>query len=211
MRRVVLHIEGGRNKTEDVDMRRAFHTFFEELYELGRQYDVAVRFKLHGARQRVYDKFCEAMDNDQDSYPVLLVDSEDPVTQTGACWEHVKQRRNDNWDRPTRAQDDQCQLMVQAVESWLFADPEHLAAYYGQGFQRSSLPNRNNVEDVPKDSHIRALEAASRRTQKGRYHKYKHLPDLLLLIDPQKVKDRAPHCKRIFETLGSRIERRDWL
>ena len=95
--------------------------------------------------------------------------------------------------------------MVQAVEAWLFADPEALQTYYGPEFNVNSLPARQNVEEIPKSDHIGRLEAASHPTRKGLYHKTRHLPDLLSRIDGAKVRERAWHCDRIFVTLSRRL------
>jgi hypothetical protein len=203
--RLHFHIEGGRNrdKVHNTNMRLAFNVFFSELAQHEKS---IVQCTLQGSRSQAYRKFCHALKAKPDDYNVLLVDSENPVQKEGACWQHVKHRPEDNWDRPDGANDDQCQLMVQAIEAWFFADPEALTDYYGKDFRKRSLPHRQNVEDIPKDSHIAALEAATRQTQKRLYHKCNHLPDILTKIDPLKVRKRAPHCDRIFTSLGERIK-----
>ena len=136
---------------------------------------------------------------------MLLVDSEDLVAQWGKCWRHLRERQGDEWKKPAGVTDAQCHLMVQATEAWFFADPEALERYYKQGFQANSLPKRQNVEEIPKGQHIPALEAATRHSQKGVYHKTRHLPDLLGEINAAKVRQRAWHCDRIFVTLSDRL------
>lgn len=69
----------------------------------------------------------------------------------------------------------------------------------------SGLPDRRHVEEVPKSQHIPALEAATRHSQKGLYHKTRHLPDLLGRLDAAKVRERAWHCDQIFVTLSERL------
>ncbi len=191
-------------------MRRAFHLFFNELYQLGKSKHLGVRFILHGSRGQSYTKFCHAIAHSDDVYHVLLVDSEDPVRSYGLCWQHLKGRPDDNWDRPSGVNDDQCQLMCQAIEAWLFADPVSLSEYYGDGFHVKTLSVTSNVEDIPKKTQISNLDAATKDTKKGRYHKYNHLPAILMTIDPLKVKARAPHCARIFDTLAQRITSGTW-
>jgi hypothetical protein len=205
-----FHIEGGRNKTQDVEMRQAFHVFFSELFDAGKSKDVRVTFMLHGGRKQAYEKFCYALSASPEDYHVLLVDSEDPVEREGKCWQHLKRRTDDKWVKPKGSREDQCQLMAQAVEAWLFADPDSLAAYYKQGFQPNSLPDTLNVETIPRSVHVSSLEAATRNTQKKRYHKYDHLPGILMTIDPRKVRSRAPHCERIFSTLQAKIVAGVW-
>lgn len=91
--------------------------------------------------------------------------------------------------------------MVHCMESWLIADPEALAEFYGQGFRVKSLPATPDVEAVPKETIAAALEQATKSTQKGRYHKIRHGPALLGQLDPARVRQRAKHCDRLFVTL----------
>jgi hypothetical protein len=207
---VLFHIEGGRNKTQDIEMRRAFNQFFNEIYQSGNDSNIKVTFMLHGSRRNAYEKFCFALIKNPEVYNVLLVDSEDPVQEFGKCWQHLKDRPDDRWDRPDNVNDDQCQLMCQAIEAWFFADPDGLKSYYGQHFHIGALSRTSNVENIAKRTQINNLETATRGTTKGRYHKYDHLPGILMTIDPLKVKNRAPHCARIFDTLLNRIKSNKW-
>lgn len=93
--------------------------------------------------------------------------------------------------------------MVQMMEAWFLADPEALTAYYGQDFGAKALPGRKNVEDIAKSDIERSLKEATKRTQKGEYHKIRHGSELLTKIDPGKVRKRAPYCDRLLATLAS--------
>ena len=75
------------------------------------------------------------------------MDAERAVGETGP-WQHLKER--DGWNRPEGATDEQCQFMVQAMESWFLADRTALSAYYGQGFQENPLPSNPQIEQVAK-------------------------------------------------------------
>ena len=92
-------------------------------------------------------------------------------------------------------------LMVEAMEAWIVAGAVALKRYYGQNFQVSALPRARNVETVPKQQLFAALDAATRNTQKGRYHKTHHAPELVEILSPSTVRQRAPHCDRLFVTL----------
>jgi hypothetical protein len=208
VRQVLFHVEGEeerRRRGPDIQLRLAFQRFFRELVDIAQGRGISIRFRLHGTRGSAYEKFRDALSAEPDTYHVLLVDSEDPVALLGECWKHLERRAADRWPRPAAADEEQCQLMVQAVEAWLFADPEALASFYGQGFHRNSLPTTADVEEIPKRRHIPSLQAATKDTQKGRYHKIHHLALLLSLLDPKKVRKSAPHCERIFTTLGPRL------
>ncbi len=186
-------------------MRQGFSQFFGELKTLAEENGVGLRCITFQARRHAYEKFCYGLQTEPNALHVLLVDAEAPVATTGACWAHVAFREGDNWPQPDAATDDNIHFMAQAVEAWFFADPDALAAYYGQKFNKSALPKTSNVEDIPTAQHIPQLEAATKATQKGRYDKTDHAPDLLGRVDPTKVRTRAPHCDRLFETLRAKI------
>lgn len=205
MKKVVFYVEGGGNPDADTALRQAFHKFFNELDEQGKANGYALTYKLCGSRRLTYEIFCFERGRDPDSTHLLLVDSEAPVATPGACWQHLKDRPGDGWERPDGATDADCHLMVQAMEAWFFADPDALAKFYKQNFNANALPKTQNVEDIPKSRHIDALEAATKATQKKRYHKTRHAPQILEALDPVKVRRRAPHCERLFATVAALI------
>ncbi len=134
------------------------------------------------------------------AFNILLVDSESRVSQPR--WEHL--RRQDRWQVPDLPEE-HCHFMVCTIEAWLVADPEALAAYYGQGFRRNALPAQTDVETVEKEALISALNRATERTQKGKYHKIEHCSAILKRLDPARVRSRARHCDLLFKTLEARI------
>ena len=91
--------------------------------------------------------------------------------------------------------------MVQAMESWFLADKQALTDYYDQGFLVGSLPGQPNIELIAKQDVFRALQHASRNTQKGEYHKTRHGFDLLELIDPNRVRAASRHAERLLIVL----------
>jgi hypothetical protein len=202
---IKFHIEGGAGKSQDAGMREGFRKFFAALDEAVRTRGNSIRLVLHGSRRKAYDQFCAALKNEPEAYHVLLVDSEDSVVHRGECWRHLHERQPGGWKKPKGAEEAQCQLMVQAIEAWFFADPDNLKEYYGSEFNAGSLPVHQNVEKIPKSEHLDKLQAASRQTKKGPYHKTRHLPDLLGRIDAAKVRERAWHCDRIFVTLSEKL------
>ncbi len=156
-----------------------------------------------GSRSETCERFLGEMSSSLDEFPVLLVDSDAEVNKapkahlaemTGSAWA---------WDQ---ALEEQVHLMVQTMETWLVADVEALRAYYGRHFKSNVLPKRQDLEKLPKENVGSALARASRRTQKGEYHKIDHASELLSRVDPEKVRRRCRHCKRLFDTLTSVIE-----
>ena len=84
------------------------------------------RVVVCGGRSLAYRDFCVAQAKaDPQFLPVLLVDSESPVTQPDP-WEHIRLRAGDAWQRPTGASADQLHLMVQTMEAWFHADKDVL-------------------------------------------------------------------------------------
>jgi hypothetical protein len=95
--------------------------------------------------------------------------------------------------------------MVQVMEAWIVADIEVFKRFYGQGFNANPIPGQEDVELIAKADLERALIQATRITQKGEYHKTRHGPKILALVDVSKVRNRARHCDRMFTTLGRKI------
>jgi len=191
---VRIYVEGGFQGSTKSDCRSAFRSFLGKAIP-PRSFSVIAS----GSRNDAFEDFREALKRHPGDYIILLVDSEQPVT-TGP-WQHLKDRTGDNWLRPTKASEDQAHLMVQVMESWFLADKQVLTEYYGQGFLAGSLPGQPNIELVAKQDVFNALQHASRKTQKGEYHKTRHGFDLLELINPKRVRTASPHAERFLAVL----------
>ena len=111
----------------------------------------------------------------------------------------------DDWDM-TGTDANSVHLMVQTMETWIVADADALARYYGQHFNARALPGAANLERVAKRDVEDALRRATERTQKGRYHKIRHASELLQRMDAETVKTRCHHCRRLFDDLGQMID-----
>jgi hypothetical protein len=96
--------------------------------------------------------------------------------------------------------------MVQLMEAWFLADPEAVEAYYGKaGFSSKTIGGTQDVEAVPKSEVLRRLKAATKDTSKGAYHKVRHAPRLLELLDASRVTERAQHCRELFDAVLAKI------
>ncbi len=91
------------------------------------------------------------------------------------------------------------------MESWFHADKNALEAFYKDGFRRKALSANPKVEEIPKQDLTRGLKAATKDTAQGEYHKTKHAPALLELIDPDLVCEAAPNCERLFKAVLNRL------
>jgi len=196
-----IYIEGGGDsKDTKAFLRQGFSAFLKELVDIARNNKRRWQLITCGSRGAAFDAFTTSMRQNPQAFNVLLVDSEAPVETTP--WAHLRER--DGWNA-TSVLDDQCHLMVQAMEAWLISDLEALAGFYGAGFNRNSIPGNANVEQVAKANLEPSLKTATRNTQKGEYRKIHHASKLLALIDPAKVRTASQHCARLFTTLSSRM------
>ncbi len=201
VKEIRIYVEGGGSGEIRSQVRRGFSGFLKELRRLAQEKRIRWFLVACGSRNSTYDDFMMALRSHPDAFNVLLVDAEGPVN-TDPC-QHLHSR--DGWDMKDVA-DEQCHLMVQLMESWFLADMAMLKGYYGQGFNENPIPGRANVEEIPKDEVLSALEkATSRAEKKGRYHKTHHAPDLLEKLTASQVRSKAPHCERLFQTLIERI------
>lgn len=202
---VRIYVEGGGNRDDTKTLlRQGFREFFRDLEAIARERKIGWRIVACGSREGAYKAFKIALSANPRAFNVLLVDAEEAVERTP--WGHLAQR--DRWTCPEGATEDHCHLMVQCMEAWLIADLEALRAYYGQDFQHGAIPRTQNKETVDKEQLSSRLEQATRRTQKGEYHKIRHGTQLLTRINPALVRAACPHCDRIFTTL-SRIMTED--
>jgi hypothetical protein len=194
---VKIYVEGGgdHNKDLDTQCRRGFSKFFEEAGLKGRM----PRVVRCGGRRHAFDSFRSSHENGARDYlPILLVDSESPVTSADP-WEHVRLRPGDGWERPRGASQDQIHFMVEAMEAWFHADKQALAEYYGQGFRVDALSPRSDIDNIPKADLYAGMQKATIASRtKGEYSKGQHSFQILALIDPTKVRASSPqHAGRL--------------
>ena len=203
---VRVYVEGGGNKATDSDCKRAFRTLLSEAGFRGR----LPRVFPSGSRNDAFDDFQTALrSRTGNDYPILLVDSEDPVVDanqpdadSSGAWRHLSER--DKWTRPTGAEDDQAQLMVTAMETWLLADRQALAAYF-PNMNAGALPPDTELEDRRREDVLRALENAARPSSKGGYAKGRDSFALLGQANPDTLSSRLPHFRRFIETLEAHL------
>ena len=202
---VTVYVEGGGDSAElKGQCRKGFQKLLANAGFGGR----LPRVVACGARNQAFRNFKRAL-RDGDGYPILLVDSEDPVAEVdqsdanpSGAWRHLSRR--DDWPRPSGAKDDQAQLMVTTMETWLLADRQTLIAYF-PAMSASALPPDTDLESRRKPDVTVALRNATQSSSKGRYHKGNHSFDLLGKVQPEELKIRLPHFRRFVETLDARL------
>lgn len=196
MSEIRIYVEGKVSP----EMREAFDTFLQGPKDRARQKSIQWQIIACGGRDRAYDSFRLALQDHSTAFNVLLVDAEAEVEVYGQTWQHLKKR--DNWNNPG-TDDNHCHLMVPMMEAWFLADPEKLAEYFEKPFK--SVTVHPDVEKVPKKLVEDAMTKVSSRPGKPLYHKIKDGTKLLKSIRPKWVQAKAPHCRRLFETLDAII------
>lgn len=202
---VTVYVEGGGRRAElNKQCREGFRKLLIKAGFGGR----LPRIVPCGPRERAFRSFSNAL-RAGGEYPILLVDSEDvlagadqPGANSSGAWAHLARR--DGWGRPASAEDDQAQLMVATMETWLIADRQALIAYF-PGLNANALPPDFDLERRSKEDIADALRNATQQSRKGHYHKGNHSFDLLGAVEPAELESRLPHFSRFIETLGSRL------
>lgn len=192
-------MEGGGDRAElHSECRRAFQALIEKAGFKGRM----PKFTAMGPRGKAFSAFCRAHTAaGQGEFPVLLVDSEEPVAEASR-WAHLRAR--DKWEKPDGVEEDQAQLMVQCMETWIVADRGTLREFFGQGFRVNALPAMNELENRSKEDVQNGLERATENC-KGPYKKGKRSFRVLAELDPDVLKKK--HLSH-FERLCGMLERR---
>lgn len=203
---VKVYVEGGGDRAElKTRCREGFSKLIDKAGFAGRMPGVVAC----GSRNAAFDRFQTALRSARgDDYPILLVDSEDPIADANrpdadasGAWRHLAQR--DGWARPDGVADDQAQLMVTAMETWLLADRQALAAYF-PGMNTNALLPDTALEDRRKEDVLQALEDAARPSSKGGYAKGRDAFALLAQADPATLGSRLPHFRRFVAALEAR-------
>lgn len=202
-----IYIEGDKkSKNSNISLREGFSNFFNDLRDKAREKHIRFDVILGGNSAETFKDFLRGVKSHPNSFVTFLIDSDDEVSEEDTPKSFLqKQEKSKNWEWKNVG-DEQCQLMVQIMESWFLADVETLQSYYGQKFNSKAIPKTNDVEKIAKLEVENSLNRATQNTQKGIYHKIKHGAELLTRIDVIKIKQRAKHCQRIFQTIEEKIE-----
>ena len=154
-REIRIYFEG------DKSLKAGFDAFFGEIRERAGAARCKVRpIATGGTPERDFDI---ALRKHPEAWNILLRDSEGP------------------WNQDLRTSDS-IFWMVEMMESWFHADKDALEDYYKSGFRKAALKANPNVEEISKRDVIEGLNAATKDTTKGKYHKTKHAPALLQSI-----------------------------
>ena len=210
---VKLFVEGGGNaKDLRNECREGFRAFIASAGITQKP-----RIFACGTRSEAFKDYCTAIANGEKAF--LLVDSEAPVSEALSAqndstqwkpWLHLKNREADRWDKPAKALDVECHLMVECMENWFLADRKTLKEFFGQEFQEKQLPApQNSIEKIPKKDVFGSLAKATKNCKtKGMYGKGAHSFKLLKEINPDLVINASPWAKRFIEQLRTFLDAR---
>jgi hypothetical protein len=197
-----LYIEGGGSEEATKrPLRAGFHRLFSKINPVSRGRGVTPKPILCGGRDDTFKIFTHALEDHPDAINILLVDADCPVTTSRLT--HVKTHFNRHWKGLLEGR---CHLMVQVMESWFLADPTALRSFYSDGFNANPLRKSKNVESIGKDAVLKAIEAATRNSRKGKYDKIEHASKLLALISPEHVRKSSRHFDFLFKTLEELLQ-----
>jgi hypothetical protein len=201
---VKIYVEGGGDsKEQHVRCREGFRKLIDKAGFRGRMPAIVAG----GGRGSTYDSFkTAAATSDQATYPMLLVDSEDSLQDedtapdTAAAWAHLKSR--DHWDCPAGVQNDQAQLMVTCMETWIMADREALRTVFGVSLRTNALLPQNDLETRTRQDVHNALEQATRDCGRDKaYRKGSRSFQVLAQLNPETLSQYLPYFRRFITTL----------
>lgn len=195
-----IYIEGGGDTAEGrARCREGFRRLLENCGFKGRM----PVLRVCGSRNAAYDDFRTAHENGAaNDYIALLVDSDDPVADINATWNHLRQR--DDWQRPAGADNEQVLLMTTSMETWIVADRDALATHYGQCLQASALPPLANLENRDRHDVQGRLERATRSCSQP-YAKRPHSFAVLGKLNPDTLRQYLPSFRRARRILDARL------
>jgi len=205
--KVGIYVEGGGESKElHARCREGFRKLIGKAGFMGRMPSIVVC----GGRQHAFDMFRTAIGKGQGFHPILLVDSEDPVEAQNelsegmtTAWNHLQSR--DGWIRADGTDDDQAQMMVTCMETWIMSDRQALRKVFGAKLQISALLPVDDLEKRSRSDVQLALEHATRNCGPNKaYSKGRMSFQVLAELNPGTLMD-LPHFKLLIQALNSRL------
>jgi hypothetical protein len=197
-----IYLEGGgtgeQSKDVDIRCREGFRKLLENCGFEGRM----PRLVACGGRDAAFGLFTTAITNLAVSFVALWIDSEEPLADLEAAWDHLQAR--DHWPRPEGTADEQVFFMTTCMETLFVADRAALAAHFGNELQVSALPPLNNLESQHRHEVQDKLMHATRNCSNA-YAKGKRSFEVLGKLDPSVLDARLPSFVRIRRILQVRL------
>ena len=199
----ILYLEGGGSgpdsKELQVRCREGFRKLLEKCSFTGR----LPRLFACGGRDAVFGDFLTAHQTKvAGDYVAMWLDSEEPLTDLEAAWEHLKAR--DGWLQPAAAEDEQVLFMTTCMETWIVADRAALTEHYGSRLQESALPPLVELEQRGRHDIQDRLAHATRECSNA-YTKGKRSFDILADLTPATLDQHLPSFVRVYRILDEKL------
>ncbi|MEA1866947.1 MAG: DUF4276 family protein, partial [Thermodesulfobacteriota bacterium] len=132
----VIYLEGGGDSKElHTRCREGFRKLLEKCGYEGNM----PRLVACGGRGAAFADFRSAHGSRApEDFIVMMIDSEEPLNDTEATWNHLINR--DGWEKPPDTVDEQVLFMTTCMETWIVTDRDGLRNHYGSRLQVSALP-----------------------------------------------------------------------
>jgi hypothetical protein len=200
VKQIKLYVEGGGDcKEQHARCREGFRKLLEKSGFTGRM----PRIIAGGGRTATFDQFKTSVRGaGMSDYSILLVDSEEVVAGDQSAWAHLKVCND--WERPDGVAEDQAQLMVTCMETWIMADRAALRAYFGRSLHEDRLIPIESLEMRHRQLIHEALAEATRHCKRN-YRKGERSFTILAEIDPQMLKRYLPHFLTFIQALETHL------
>lgn len=208
VKEIQIYIEGGakgQDRASSVELRKGFSTFFAELVEKARENNIRFKLIICGSTEITCKIFSQASEKSSNGFLALLVDSDFPVSEDETPKSFLQKQEKLKKCDLRKVNENQCHLMVQVMESWFLADVEALKKHFGQDFKEHKLRKNKKVEEIAKDDVLNSLKESTKDRKKGSYHKIQDGAKLLEIINSNRVREVAPNCERLFQTILENI------
>lgn len=194
-----LYLEGSASSKEaQIRCREGFRKLLEKMGLRGRM----PRLVACGGRGDAWSDFRIALTERSGEFLALLIDSEGPVDNVEAPWQHLA--KQDGWQRPANVQDEQVLLMTTCMETWIVADRPALKKFFGQHLQEKALPPLTRLEEKRPDEIQDALGHATRQCASP-YAKGKRSFEILAQVEPTTLEKHLPSFGRAKRILGEKL------
>lgn len=150
-----------------------------------------------GGRGAAYEDFVIAHRESKADFVALWIDSEEPVTDLNATWDHLRSR--DGWERPDRVVNEQVLFSTTCMETLIIADHAILKIHF-HGIQESALPSLIDLEKRNRHYVQDKLTHATRNCSNA-YSKGKRSFEILGKLNPEVLEQYLPSFVRICHIL----------
>lgn len=200
MVKAIIYVEGGGDSKElHARCREGFRKLLERCGFAGRM----PRIVACGGRAATFDDFKTTLSLNQGfEFVAMLIDSEQPLTNIEATWQHLAQ--HEGWQCPLLADDEDVLFMTTCMETWIVTDRSTLVYHFGNQLRQSVLPPLQDLEMRERQAIQESLERAT-RTCSNAYRKGKRSFEVLGKLNPDVLERHLPSFSRSRRILTERL------